>query len=68
MPIFEYRCRSCGNQFELLIFKTSEIPVCPKCGGAETEKMVSTFASNAFVGNTSAACSTGSCSKKSSFG
>jgi len=41
MPIYEYRCRSCGNQFER-IQKFSDPPVaeCPSCG-AEVEKLVS---------------------------
>ena len=34
MPLYEYRCTSCGYRFEK-IQKVSETPetVCPKCGG-----------------------------------
>ncbi len=34
MPIYEYQCDSCGNQFELKQ-KFSDEPAqeCPKCGG-----------------------------------
>lgn len=40
MPIFEYKCRSCGNQFEALVRK-SDIPACPSCKGIELEKLLS---------------------------
>jgi putative FmdB family regulatory protein len=32
MPIFEYKCRSCKNEFEKLVFSGDEV-VCPKCNG-----------------------------------
>ena len=40
MPIYGYRCRSCGNEFEILQ-KMSDPPLktCPKCSG-ELNKMV----------------------------
>ncbi len=31
MPIYEYRCGSCGREFEELVRK-DETPVCPACG------------------------------------
>lgn len=42
MPIYEYRCASCGFQDEFLQ-KVSERPlkVCPSCGKAKFEKMLS---------------------------
>lgn len=42
MPIYEYRCASCGFQDEHLQ-KVSERPlkVCPSCGKAKYEKMLS---------------------------
>jgi putative FmdB family regulatory protein len=34
VPIYEYRCRACGNHFELLQETSSRIPkACPVCGG-----------------------------------
>ncbi len=41
MPMYEYRCQSCNNQFELRQ-KFSDAPAteCPKCGG-QVEKMIS---------------------------
>ena len=40
MPTYGYRCRSCGNEFEVLQ-KISDPPLktCPKCAGA-LDKMV----------------------------
>ncbi|HZN87269.1 MAG TPA: FmdB family zinc ribbon protein [Burkholderiales bacterium] len=42
MPIYEYRCAACGFQDEFLQ-KVSERPlkVCPSCGKAKFEKMLS---------------------------
>lgn len=39
MPIFDYRCRSCGQTSELLV-RSSSPPVCPQCGSAELDKQV----------------------------
>jgi len=47
MPIYEYQCRQCGHQFELLLrppSKTTE--ACPACGGLELERLLSGFAVN----------------------
>jgi putative FmdB family regulatory protein len=37
MPIFEYTCKSCGSQFELLVLKTT-VPACPECKGSELDR------------------------------
>ena len=40
MPIYGYRCGSCGHEFEVLQ-KMSDAPlqVCPKCSGKLTKKL-----------------------------
>lgn len=43
MPIYEYRCRACGNQFEYLVLPTTPGPTCPSCQSRELEKLVSLF-------------------------
>jgi len=43
MPIYEYRCRSCEREFEVLL-QGSKKPVCPGCGGKNLEKKPSVFA------------------------
>ena len=43
MPIYEYECRSCGHQFELVVLKDTVI-ACPSCQGKELERLLSGFA------------------------
>ena len=42
MPFYEYRCGSCGHEFEAMQ-KMSDAPLtdCPECTGAELVKLVS---------------------------
>ncbi len=41
MPLYEYRCKACGHQFEKIqSFSAPEEKVCPVCGG-ELEKLLS---------------------------
>ena len=40
MPIYEYSCGECGDDFELLVFKSDE-PACPKCGSKDLQKKMS---------------------------
>jgi putative FmdB family regulatory protein len=43
MPIYEFKCESCGHQFEHLT-RGGAKPSCPKCEGVQLEKMLSVFA------------------------
>ena len=47
MPIFEFKCKKCGNVFEFLCFRSGEEDdvTCPSCGGHKTEKLLSKFSS-----------------------
>jgi putative FmdB family regulatory protein len=40
MPIYEYACRDCGHEFEVLV-RGEEKPVCPSCGRAKLTKKLS---------------------------
>ncbi|RLS56976.1 MAG: zinc ribbon domain-containing protein [Planctomycetota bacterium] len=40
MPMFDFRCRKCGHQFEELVGR-QEIPSCPTCQDKNVEKLVS---------------------------
>ena len=40
MPIYEYSCRACGNEFELLV-RSSTVLACPKCQGQDLERKLS---------------------------
>ncbi|MGE5620865.1 MAG: FmdB family zinc ribbon protein [Sphingomonadaceae bacterium] len=46
MPIYEYFCPDCSTKFEKLISlgRAHEQPSCPRCGGSNTHKLLSTFA------------------------
>jgi len=44
MPIYEYRCNRCANEFELLVLKTSPAAACPECESPEIEQLLSGFA------------------------
>jgi putative FmdB family regulatory protein len=48
MPIYEYKCFSCGHQFERLVRQSSTPPAeetgCPSCRGQDLEQMPSLFA------------------------
>ncbi|MBC15818.1 MAG: transcriptional regulator [Desulfovibrio sp.] len=41
MPIYEYTCRECGNEFEELVFSSTALPPCPKCASENVEKLMS---------------------------
>jgi len=47
MPIYEYRCRTCGKTFEMLrtIQAADGDLECPGCRSSEVERQLSTFAS-----------------------
>jgi putative FmdB family regulatory protein len=41
VPLYEYRCKQCGHQFEKIqSFSAPEEKVCPVCGG-EVERLIS---------------------------
>jgi putative FmdB family regulatory protein len=66
MPIYEYRCNGCGEDFEILVLGSREI-CCPKCSSKELKKKLSAFGMSGvdkpFAGSSSAGCT--SCSKGS---
>jgi putative FmdB family regulatory protein len=42
MPLFEFKCRRCGRQFESLVTGTRRAE-CPACGSEELDKQYSSF-------------------------
>ncbi|MFQ6618925.1 MAG: zinc ribbon domain-containing protein [Fidelibacterota bacterium] len=64
MPIYEFKCRGCGDQFEELIFSHSGVSdvSCPRCGSSGVEKLISTFAFNSSGGSSQSSTSTSGCS------
>jgi putative FmdB family regulatory protein len=43
MPLYDYACQKCGQEFELLI-RTGDTPTCASCGSTELERLLSAFA------------------------
>ncbi len=45
MPLYEFRCKDCNNQFEALLTSSSQFALnevkCPKCGGGNVVKTIS---------------------------
>ncbi len=41
MPIFEYKCRACGHQFEKLVLHSSPAAECPQCAARDLEQLIS---------------------------
>jgi putative FmdB family regulatory protein len=40
MPLFDFHCNACGNEFESLV-RGSDTPVCPICQSPTLEKLLS---------------------------
>lgn len=59
MPIYEYVCRDCNRDFDLLVLKRDEADsqVCPHCGSSQLMRKISAFASPG-VGSSCSSCST----------
>lgn len=41
MPLYEYRCEGCGQEFEVLVRATGERVRCPRCGAERVHKLIS---------------------------
>lgn len=43
MPIYEYACAGCGNEFEALV-RSGSVTECPRCHSHQLNKLLSVFA------------------------
>ena len=65
MPIFEYHCMQCDNDFEILVAGDQDIS-CPTCRGNNIKKLLSAFSHKSngeFTSSQGSSC--GSCSSTS---
>jgi putative FmdB family regulatory protein len=66
MPIYEYRCNGCNEEFEVLVFGNKQVE-CPKCASKDVKKKLSAFGMSGvekpFAGSSSgcSSCSKGTC-------
>ena len=66
MPVYSYKCKDCGTQFDLLVGVTSKKTkkVCSKCGSKNIEKIFVSFGvgkSPKGGSSSSGSCTTGTC-------
>lgn len=68
MPIYEYVCKKCDQQFEELVFSSAEKVTCPQCGTTRVQRALSVFSYSSggtyssSAGSSCDGCSSGSCS------
>ena len=67
MPLYEYRCNACGEEFEkqMRFSEADQLPVCPNCSSSNTRKKLSRVTSliagaAASAGGSSSSASCGS--------
>ncbi len=64
MPIYEYECQDCKEEFELLVFSSSKADdvECPKCHSRNVRRKLSLFGTRSSGGSfssvSSSSCST----------
>jgi putative FmdB family regulatory protein len=57
MPIYEYKCNGCGNNFEKLVSASSQTDVmCEKCGSSQVDKLMSVVGGIQMGGGKDANC------------
>jgi putative FmdB family regulatory protein len=70
MPIYEFRCRDCGKQYEELVSLDVDRLPCPDCGSENTSRMISLFSASGTsspAGRGGSNCATASCATKSCY-
>jgi putative FmdB family regulatory protein len=56
MPLYEYTCEQCDNEFELLIRSSNDQPACPTCGTKKVTKQLSVPAAHVGGANSLPVC------------
>lgn len=61
MPIFEYKCNECNNQFEELVANSEQKIICPECESENVNKLLSVFSATGTSSVSSTPCGQSSC-------
>jgi putative FmdB family regulatory protein len=71
MPMFEFRCQACGEEFEELLRSPEDEVACPECDSSEVQRKMSVFgfksgstsrsSAPASGGHSCSSCAGGSC-------
>lgn len=56
MPIYEFACVKCGNEFEALVPRPGAKSPCPECGGKRVKQKISAPAGFSIKGSAPAVC------------
>jgi len=61
MPLYEYRCRECGERFELLrrFDEADKDLICPRCQSEQVERQISSFFGRLGLGSLGSSCGSG---------
>ncbi len=64
MPLYEYHCNTCGENFEKMVrfSEQEQVPECPECHSHDTRKRISLFAGAGLSAHSGGSSSGSSCS------
>lgn len=43
MPIYQYQCEDCNEEFDYLVVHSDDTPTCPNCSSIKLKKQMSVF-------------------------
>jgi putative FmdB family regulatory protein len=55
MPLYEYDCKDCSKQVEILVSSVNAKPSCPQCGSKKLTKLLSVIGSPVMGGGADSA-------------
>ncbi len=69
MPLYEYQCNDCGEEFEKMVpfSQADQNQTCPSCLSQDTYKKISTIASHGTSLSVSSVSSGSSCGSRGGF-
>ncbi len=61
MPIYEYVCEDCGNEYEKIVLNKQQAVACPRCEGTRNKLKLSVFSTGSGSSAKAAPSSSGGC-------